>query len=190
MARQPLPDMLLDLRLELVGAVEALVGRSEMPRVGAEPAGPEMLQRLELSALDLDLLGVQEHPCGLAIDQHIRRSPGAGRLHGVFELVFRTGRRRAIRAAVIRRQLKSEPLPKYADHQIGLGRQRDLVLEGLGGRVVRALPAYRLQQSAAELAIQPRDHPLHPLALGEHVRGRRNENAKTPVDHGSAISLL
>ena len=171
-ALEPQPDVVLDQMLEGVGRVEALVGGREMAGLGLEPARPESLERLELRPFVFDVLGIEHHGGGLAVDQDIGRSLGLGGQHRLFELVFRAGRRRAVGAAVFGRQFEAEALPEDADDEIGLRRQHDLVLEGLVGRVVAALPADRLEHRAAgEFAVQALDDPVDALALDEDIGG-------------------
>jgi hypothetical protein len=177
LAFQPLADVALDLDLEVIGAGEAVIAGGEVAGLRLEPVLPEPLQRLELRGLVVELVVLERHRRGLAIDQHVGRAILAGSDDRLLELVFGAGRQAAVGPSILRRQLAAEPFPEDADDQVVLRRRRNLVLEGLGRRIVRLFPAERGQLDRAELASDPLDDPQQPLALRPDVGRGGNEDA-------------
>jgi hypothetical protein len=71
------------------------------------------------------------------------------------------------------RQRRAKPSAEDRDHDFALGRRRDLGLEGVVGAIELGLPAHGDEPGrAAELAVEPRHHPVDALALELGIAGR------------------
>ena len=95
-----------------------------------------------------------------------------------FELVFGPGRNRTVRALVLQRKFRAEPLPEDADNEITIGRGNDLILKGLVGRVEFFLPAEEFEMGRCDLLlVEPVDDLSYDIALDINVARRGKENS-------------
>jgi hypothetical protein len=123
LAFKPLANVALDLRLELVGAGEAVTTGGEVTALRLKPILPELLQCRELRGLLVELTVFEQHRRGLAVNQDVGRAVLASGDDRLLELVFAAGGHAAVRPPVLVRKLAAEPLPEDADHQVGLRRR-------------------------------------------------------------------